>query len=162
MTQLPHLPQTPLRVPGPTPPRPPTGSRTPPHLLFSLALAPALLQHNLGDMSSLLRSLLLPSHSSRGYSRISSSASAPEAEAEGGRPEEEEELYRISSSPLDSKPLPPTPRSLSPLQLFLRIVLWLVAVVVFFGVGAGVFLALRALGRSEGADAGIWSVGMVR
>ncbi|ERF76402.1 hypothetical protein EPUS_06960 [Endocarpon pusillum Z07020] len=98
-------------------------------------------------MSSLFRSLLFPSYSSRGYSSIPSSATASE--------EEEEELYRISSSPLDSKPLPPTPRPLSPFRLFLRVILWLVAVVMFFGLGAVVFLGLRAFGRSEGADGGI-------
>ena len=116
-------------------------------------------------MASLLRTLLPSSRafssSPRGYSTLPTSSQEAH---------EEEELYRISSSPLDTKPLPPTPRQISWLRLFLCVILWVLAVAMFFVVAAGVFTFLRAFGRNggdeqqeedgvgDGGDRGFWGL----
>ena len=100
-------------------------------------------------MSSVLRTLFSSVFAGpRGYSAIPTSSAIAVAQ------EEEEELYRISSSPLDNKPLPPTPRQISALRLLLQTALFVATVVMFFVIAAGVFTFLRAFG-SEGADEGV-------
>jgi hypothetical protein len=108
-------------------------------------------------MPSLNLSYYFPSSSSRGYSILPTSLSAAEAAGD-----EDEELYSISSTPIHNKPLPPTPRPISLLRRLLRMVLWILAIMMFFLVGWGVFTFLRAFGRSEGhdgeGDRGVWGV----
>ena len=71
---------------------------------------------------------------------------------DNGSEPEGQPLYRISASPLDTKPLPPVPRQLSPVRKLIRAGLLIFVIAVFIGLAMLVFVTIRAFSGPEEPD----------